>query len=129
MSVLATRLAIAVGLMLSVVPVAAHLPERAEPPQGDADLEPQVIVAQFLGAVARGNIEVFGTRITTDRLAPRRVECVYDLQSNESMRQVYAELMPPIPMPEQPECEARGISVLLDAFGGILETSAHIWCE
>ena len=112
-----------------VLPAAAHIPEQLAPYVDETDLEPRMIVKQFLAAVERDGLSVFGLVIGTDRLVPRRVQYVYDLETRESVREVYADVRPPLPVPEQDDCEIRGISVLLDAFGAILESSAHVWCE
>ena len=117
------------ALLATVLPVAAHVPEQFAPYVRESDLEPRVIVSQFLAAVERDGLSAFGLPIGADRLVPRRVQYVYDLQTSESTREVYADLRPPLPVPGEEACEIRGISVLLDAFGRILESSAHVWCD
>lgn len=129
MNTLQGRLASAVALSTFALQVAAHVPEYLEPYVEVPDLEPTVIVERFLDAIGRGQLVVFGTAITRDRVVPRRVHFVYDLQTRESTREVYADLEPPIPVPGQAGCEVRGFDALLDAFGEIVETAAHVWCE
>jgi len=120
---------VATVFLALVLPAAAHVPEQLAPYVDETDLEPRMIVKQFLAAVERDGLSVFGLVVGTDRLVPRRVQYVYDLETRESVREVYADVRPPMPVPEQDDCEIRGISVLLDAFGAILESSAHVWCE
>jgi hypothetical protein len=126
----ALRLGLAIAFGVSgTASQAVHTPEHIEPDLSGRDIQPRMIADQFMSAVARGSLDVFGTRVTTDQLVPRRVHRVYDLQTHASTQEVYAELEPPFPVPGQDDCEVRGISVQLDAFGGILESSAHVWCE
>ncbi len=126
----ARRLGLAIAFGVSAAASqAAQTPEHVEPDLSGRDIQPRMIVDQFMRAVARGDLEVFGTRVTADRLVPRRVRYVYDLKTHASTREVYAELEPPLPVPGQDECKVRGLSVELDAFGEILESSAHVWCE
>ena len=129
MNILHGRLASAVVLSALTMQAAAHVPEYLEPYVEVPDLEPMVIVDRFLEAVARGELAVFGTPITRDRVVPRRVHFVYDLETRESAREVYADLDPPVPVPGQAGCEVRGIDALLDAFGEIVESAAHVWCD
>ena len=117
MNILHGRLASAVVLSALTMQAAAHVPEYLEPYVEVPDLEPMVIVDRFLEAVAR------------DRVVPRRVHFVYDLETRESAREVYADLDPPVPVPGQAGCEVRGIDALLDAFGEIVESAAHVWCD
>lgn len=123
------RLAALIGLSVLALQVAAHVPEQLEPYVDESDLEPRMIVDSFLAAVERDGLSAFGVPISAERLLPRRVQYVYDLETRGSTREVYADLQPPLPVPGRSDCEIRGISVLLDAFGGILESSAHVWCE
>jgi len=123
------RLIALVASLVLALPVAAHVPEPFAPYVQESDLEPRVIVSQFLTAVERDGLSAFGLPIGADRLVPRRVQYVYDLQTSESTREVYADLQPPLPVPGEEACEIRGISVLLDALGRILESAAHVWCE
>jgi len=123
------RLIALTALLPLALPVAAHVPEQFAPYVDESDLEPRAIVRQFLTAVEREGLSAFGLPITADQLVPRRVQYVYDLQTRESTREVYADIQPPLRVPGEEACEIRGISVLMDAFGGILESSAHVWCE
>lgn len=118
-----------IAAMACAPTASAHLPGRADSDGLESALAARALVDRFLAAVEREGLTILGVRIGCDRLVPRRVYYLYDLETGESSQEVYADLQPPIPTPGEEDCEIRGLSVKLDTFGAILESSAHVWCE
>jgi hypothetical protein len=90
-------------------------------------LDPHAIVATYLKAVDRGELIVFDHRLDRSMVAPRRVEYVFELDSRIPTVKVYSELLQPMAVPNDENCEVRAVSALLNADGKIVETEAHVW--
>jgi hypothetical protein len=91
--------------------------------------EPHEIVEIYFLAVGRGELVVFGRKLSKSMLIPISVEYVYDLRSAMPRVKVYSKLKQPMPVPGQESCKLRGVSAILDGEGRIIETEAHIWPE
>ena len=91
--------------------------------------EPHEVVEIYFQAVGRGELVVFDRKLDKSMLIPVRVEYVYELDSAIPRIKVYSELKEFMPVPGQTNCKLRGVSVILDADGRIIETEAHIWPE
>lgn len=91
--------------------------------------EPHEVVEIYFQAVGRGELVVFDQKLDRSMLTPVRVEYVYELDSAIPRIKVYSELKVSMPVPGQKNCKFRGVSVILDADGRIIETEAHIWPE
>lgn len=129
LSALSGRHAIALLQLVLSTSAGAHLPDYLAPNDEQVDLRPAYLVSSFLTAVDREGLAVFGMPLRRGALLPRRVEYVYDLQSRTATRRVYADLLPPLEVPGQQDCEVRGVSVTLSALGKIIESEAHVWCQ
>jgi hypothetical protein len=91
--------------------------------------EPHEVVEIYLQAVGRGELVVFDRKLDRSMLTPVRVIYVYDLDSAIPRIKVYSKLKESMPVPGQKNIKFRGVSVILDADGRIIETEAHIWPE
>jgi hypothetical protein len=104
------------------------LPGSERPAAGDPRfLDPHAVVATYLKAVDRGELTVFARKLDRSMVEPRRVEYAFELESRVPTLRVYAELRRPMAVPNQDDCEVRGVSASLDADGRIVETEAHVW--
>ncbi len=88
--------------------------------------QPQKITDVFLRAVDRGELIVFGQTIDRSILIPLRVEYVYELNGSPSTVKIYSELKKILPIQDHEGIRLRGISVILDDAGHIIEIRAHI---
>ena len=91
--------------------------------------EPYFIFPVFLKAVSRGELVVFDRRIEESMLIPVRVEYVYELDSAVPTIKVYSKLKDPMSVPGHDNCKVKGISVTLDANGGIIKIESHVGFE
>ena len=107
----------------------AHVLERPSGTVKSEFHEPHEVIEIYLKAVSRGELIVFGQKLTKSMLTPVRVEYVYELTNAIPRIKVYSDLKPPLPVPAQVGCKIRGVSAILDADGSIIETQAHIWTE
>ena len=88
---------------------------------------PYEVVDLFLDAVSRGELIVFDRRLNKSMVNPVRVEYVYELESAIPRVKIFSELKQPMPVPGQDGYKLRGVSVILDSEGRIIETHMHIW--
>jgi hypothetical protein len=103
-----------------------------EQPPGDETsklADPHAVVEVFLKAVSRGELVVFDRRIEESMLIPVRVEYVYELDSAVPTIKVYSKLKDPMSVPGHDNCKVKGISVTLDANGGIIKIESHVGFE
>jgi len=89
--------------------------------------EPREIVRLYLKAVERGELVVFDQTLDASLLIPVRVEYVYELNNAIPRVKVYAEFKQPMSVPGQTDCQARGVSAVLDDAGSIVEIEIHVW--
>jgi hypothetical protein len=90
-------------------------------------LDPHAVVAIYLKAVDRGELTVLDRRFDRSMITPTRVEYAFGLDSPIPIVKVYSELRQTMAVPNQEDCEVRGVSAIIDAAGKIVETAAHIW--
>jgi len=90
---------------------------------------PHAVVALFLEAVDRGELQVFEQTLDRTMIVPRRVEYVYDLDTYRPAVKVYADLRRPVAIPGVSDCEVRAVLVTLDAGGAIVDVEVHVWQE
>jgi hypothetical protein len=91
--------------------------------------DPYRIVEQFNQAVERGELVIFDQTIRAEMITPLRVEYVYELRNSSQRIKVYSQLIEPLPVPGQNNCQIRGISAHVDKYGNIVDTEVHIWAE
>ena len=107
----------------------AHISDRPPGTVKSEFHEPHEVIEIYLKAVSRGELIVFGQKLTKSMLTPVRVEYVYELTNAIPRIKVYSELKTPLAVPAQVDCQIRGVSAILDSDGRIIETQAHIWTE
>ena len=116
-------------LVTSTNPALGHVTKPHHIPGKPEFTDPREVVRIFLKAVDRGELMVFDQKLDRSRIIPVRVEYVYELDSLTSRMKVYSELKHPSPVPDHPDCRLRGVSAILDNYGHIIETVAHVWHE
>ena len=90
-------------------------------------IRPNEVVAGFLEAVDRGELRLFGKVLKRNMVTPRRVEFIYELNGAAPAIKVYSQLTPPVPVPDQQNCEARAVGALMSLDGHIIDMETHIW--
>lgn len=91
--------------------------------------QPRDVVKNFLLAVDQGGLVIFGHTLSRSMITPLRVEYTYELDSVVPVISVYSELKTPMAVPNDKDCEVRGVSAVLDNDGRIVEAKAHIWTK
>jgi hypothetical protein len=102
--------------------VPAHLIDPGRPGFDD----PDTLVHDYLKAVDRGELVVFGRRIERAMLVPNRVEYVYELSTRTTRVRIHSNLKDALPVPGQPDCTVRSVSAAVED-GRITDTESHVW--
>ena len=125
-SVFALVLLGAAGLdaALASVPVPRHLINPDTPRIED----PDALVERYLAAVDRGELLVFGRKIGRAMIVPIRVEYVYELSDRAMRIKVYSNLVQPLAVPGQNDCQILGVSAVMED-GVITEIESHVWLK
>ena len=89
--------------------------------------EPGMVVSEFMTALEGGELSVFDREMTPAMLTPIRVEFTCPLADFSSLTELYSELREPIQVPWRDAVEVRGLSVIMNSRGEILETELHLW--
>jgi len=110
------------GAVHAALKVPAHLIDPGRPAFDD----PDTLVNDYLKAVDRGELVVFGRRIERAMLIPIRVEYVYELSSRTTRVRIHSNLKEALPVPNQPDCTILSVSAVIED-GRIIETESHIW--
>ncbi len=87
---------------------------------------PKKILLQYYEAVDRGELVVFGIQFDRTMLIPVHVDYVYPVNGQTARVKVYAKLKKPLLIPEQNNNKFTAVCAVLDVFGNIIETEAHI---
>lgn len=116
--------------LLAALPGAgdAAVPGHLAAPDAPRLEDPDRLVAQFLAAVDRGELVVFGHTLSRAMLDPARVEYSYDLATRSTRIRVHAALFAPLPVPGRTNCEVRAVSAVIQG-GRITEIESHVWLE
>jgi hypothetical protein len=88
--------------------------------------DPHAAVHVFLEAVDRGELVVFGRKITQSMIVPVRVVHEYDLENSASITKIFSRLKEPMAVPGQKSCTVHEISATFGENGRITESEAHI---
>lgn len=110
--------------VLAAVDVPRHLISPDTPRIDD----PQNVVQQFLQAVDRGELRVFGHTLDRSMIEPVRVEYVYDLTHRTTRLRVYSNLNRPLPVPGRHDCQIRGVGARMED-GILTEIESHVWMK
>lgn len=105
----------------AAVPVPRHLIDPAAPRIDD----PDTLVQQYLAAVERGELVVFGTALDRTAIVPVRVEYIYQLASRSMQIRVHALLKTALPVPGHRNCAVLAVSATLEN-GSITEIESHV---
>lgn len=115
-------------LVLASFSAGAHISSQSPSTFTTPALEDRhLAVRQFLQAVERGDLAIFGVQLGTGMLRPTRVEYVYELSRTTPEVRVYAEFTTPLDVPDNDTCEVRALSATLDEHGNIIDVQAHVW--
>jgi len=104
---------------------ALNVPGLIDPERPRFD-DPDNLVHDYLKAVDRGELMVFGRRLDRAMIIPARVEYVYELSSRTTRIRIHSKLKEPMPVPNQPDCQVRSVTVEFEG-GNIIETESHVW--
>lgn len=117
------------GLMLAffMAPAMATLPECSPEYRISESLQPSEVVAQFLQAVDRGELRLFGQVLKRDMISPRQVEYIFTLDGAAPTIRVYSRLPEGVSVPGQTNCEAQAVAAKMSLDGHIIDSEAHIW--
>ena len=110
------------GAVHAALKVPAHLIDPGRPAFDD----PDTLVNDYLKAVDRGELVVFGRRLERAMLVPNRVEYVYELSSRTTRVRIHSNLKEALPVPGQPDCTVRSVSAVIED-GRIIEAESHVW--
>ena len=88
---------------------------------------PQQVIAIFLEAVDRGELNMFGKLLSRKDINPIRVEYVYELDQSTPMIMIYSEFTKPQSIPGQTDCSVKAISAVMDNEGRIVDSILHVW--
>lgn len=121
------------GAAAAVNPVAPGGPgdAAADPPTGVLELVPprQLSVAaaarMFERMVMRGELIVFDTVMTIDRLKATQVAYVHGMDGRLRQIRVSARLTPPLPVPEA-SCRVISIDAWMTPEGELMESHLHV---
>jgi hypothetical protein len=91
--------------------------------------QPHYILATYLAAVDRGELEVCDQELSRSMIVPVRIEYVYDVETADIQVTVYSRLRRPIRVPDTEGCTVRAVGAVLSADGHIVETTIHVWRE
>ena len=89
-------------------------------------IQPEKIMLSYYNAVDRGKLIVFGIQLKRSMLIPVHVDYVYQINDQVPRIKVYAKLKNPMRIPEQGNNIFTGVCAVIDLFGEIVETEAHI---
>jgi len=89
-------------------------------------IPPKKIMLKYYEAVDRGELVVFGIRLDRAMLIPVHVDYVYLVNGQTARVKVYAKLKKPLQIPEQDNNKFTAVCAVIDIFGKIIETEAHI---
>jgi len=108
------------------VHAALNVPAHLIDPERPAFDDPDTLVHDYLKAVDRGELVVFGRRLERAMLVPNRVEYVYELSSRTTRVRIHSNLKEALPVPGQPDCMVRSVSAVIED-GHIIEAESHVW--
>jgi len=89
-------------------------------------IQPEKIMLNYYKAVDSGKLIVFGILIKRTMLIPVHVDYVYKINDQVPKIKVYSKLKKPMRTPEQGNNIFTGVCAVIDMFGEIIETEAHI---
>jgi len=92
-------------------------------------IAPKKIMLKYYEAVDKGELIVFGIQLDRTMLIPVRVDYAYPVNGQIPRIKVYAELKKPIRIPEQGNNVFTAVCAVIDMFGNIVETEAHIFIK
>jgi len=116
--------AAAIGTVQASVPASKHLSNLDGP-----EIEnPDTLVGQFLEALDRGELKLFGQTLDRSMVVPVRIEYVFELLSRTTRIKVHSNLKQPLPVPGQPDCRVLGVSAVMEG-GTITEIESHVWVK
>ena len=92
-------------------------------------IPPERIMSMYYKAVDRGDLVVFGIQLDHSMLVPVHVSYIYPVNGQVPKIKVYAKLKKPMKIPEQNNNRFTGVCAILDIFGEIIETEAHIFLD
>ena len=84
------------------------------------------VLSNFLLAVDRGELILFGEILNRDEITPLRVELFLDLSNGSTTTKVYSDLKKPIILPDDPKFMVNSISAILSGDNHIAESEAHV---
>jgi len=79
----------------------------------------------FKAAVNRGELKLFEAPVAFSELKPQHVEYLYQFGKAVPTVKVYSLLNKSLPLPAMPEIHIKGVTVILNAKGHIIETVMH----
>lgn len=89
-------------------------------------IQPKKIMLNYYKAVDSGKLIVFGIQLEKTMLIPVHVDYIYQINDQVPRIKVYSRLKNPMRIPEQGNNFFTGVCAVLDMFGEIVETEAHI---
>lgn len=92
-------------------------------------IPPERIMSMYYKAVDRGDLIVFGIQLKRSMLVPVHVNYIYLVNGQTAKVKVYAKLKNPMQIPEQGNNTFTAVCAILDMFGAIVETEAHIFLK
>lgn len=92
-------------------------------------ISPEKIMLSYYTAVDRGDFVVFGIRLERSMLIPVHVNYIYPVTSPIPRIKVYSRLKKPLIIPEQGNNKFTAVCAVIDMFGNIIETEAHIFLQ
>jgi len=122
----------AVLLLCAFVPATAlasvPVPKRLIIPDTPRIEDPNMLVHRYLEAVDRGELYLFGQKIDRAMIVPARVEYIYELSDRAMRIKVYSNLIQPLAVPGQNDCQILGVSAVMED-GVITEIESHVWMK
>jgi hypothetical protein len=88
---------------------------------------PYQVIAIFLEAVDRGELHMFGKRLSRNDINPIRVEYVYELDQTAPKIVIYSEFTEAQTVPGQADCSAKAFTAVMDSKGHIVDSTIHVW--
>jgi len=122
----AVLLPLAFALLVNSGHASVYAPESLPDTHGPTVADPDDLVRNYLKAVDRGELKVFGRVLDRSMITPVRVEYIFELSNRARKVKVYSNLKEPMPVPGQQDCRVLGVSSILDD-GNIVETESHVW--